>query len=59
MCVQNRNGQIDFPEFLELFKDELLDLHAILQYLEMHPRKGQPKQQKLVEVGPFSHMELC
>ena len=34
-----QNGRIDFPEFLELFRDELLDLRTILQYLEMNPLK--------------------
>jgi len=33
----DQNGRIDFPEFLELFRDELLDLHTILAYLEMNP----------------------
>jgi Ca2+-binding EF-hand superfamily protein len=33
----DKNGRIDFPEFLELFRDELLDLHTILEYLEMNP----------------------
>ena len=31
-----QNGRIDFPEFLELFRDELLDLRTILEYLEMN-----------------------
>lgn len=35
----DQNGRIDFPEFLELFRDELLDLHTILAYLEMNPAK--------------------
>lgn len=50
-CVQNRNGQIDFTEFLQMFRDELLDLREILQYLDMHPRKA--------STGPGNLIEVC
>lgn len=64
----DKNGRIDFPEFLELFRDELLDLHTILEYLEMNPlqQAGQAEAgeagQILAELGSvtlfFSQAEL-
>lgn len=56
--MQNGDGQIAFSEFLGMFRDELLDLHEILRYLEMHPRKGAESPAKLAQVCCFSHQAV-
>lgn len=56
--MQDGNGHIDFAEFLGMFRDELLDLREILQYLEMHPRKGVESPEKPPQVFPVPLLGL-
>jgi hypothetical protein len=43
-----------FPDFLNMFRAELLDLQAILMYLSMDTSlESPPREPTLIEVGRF------
>ena len=55
---QDASGQLEFNEFLMMFRDELLDLREIMDYIKLHPARGGegpasswPRSDRLVEVG--------
>ncbi len=43
----DKSGQIDFYEFLRMFRDELLDLKEILEYIKMQPTQKTEQQAKV------------
>lgn len=43
----DKSGQIDFYEFLRMFRDELLDLKEILDYIKMQPTQKNEQQAKV------------
>lgn len=43
----DKSGQIDFYEFLRMFRDELLDLKEILDYIKMQPTQKTEQQAKV------------
>ena len=55
---RDASGQLEFNEFLMMFRDELLDLREIMDYIQLNPARGGkgpasgwPRSDRLVEVG--------
>ena len=55
---RDASGQLEFNEFLMMFRDELLDLREIMEYIQLNPARGGkgpasswPRSDRLVEVG--------
>ena len=41
-CSHARPGELDFGEVMSMFRDELLDLNAILDYIKLPPAEDSP-----------------
>ena len=46
----NHSGQLEFNEFLELFKDKLQDVHKVLEFISMKPAKSKSTEASVLEV---------
>lgn len=46
----NHSGQLEFNEFLELFKDKLKDLQKVLQFISLKPTKSRASDAPVLEV---------
>ena len=46
----NHSGQLEFNEFLVLFKDRLTDVQKTLQYISLKPAKSNSSEPSLLEV---------
>ena len=55
----DKSGQIDFWEFLRMFRDELLDLKEILEYIKMQPTQKTEQQAKVIAYDCQLHDRLC
>lgn len=58
----DKSGQIDFWEFLRMFRDELLDLKEILEYIKMQPTQKSEQQAKvgmMLHTPPQCSLLLC
>ena len=43
---KNHNGQIDFGDFLRMFRHKLLDLQDLMKYMSLKPPREQQQQQQ-------------
>ncbi len=50
----NHSGQLEFNEFLELFKDKLQDLQKVLEFISMKPAKSKSTEASVLEVYLFT-----
>lgn len=57
----NHSGQLEFNEFLELFKDRLQDLQKVLQFISLKPAKSDSSEASVLEVCLPVHLAdmLC
>lgn len=46
----NHSGQLEFNEFLELFKDKLKDLQKVLQFISLKPTKSRASDAPVLEI---------
>ena len=49
----NNSGQLEFNEFLVLFKDRLQDLQKTLRFIRMKPAKSQVTEPSVIQVKQF------
>lgn len=54
-----RPGKIDFPQFLEMFRADLLDLREILAFLQMGKSPDGLVSRPEVQAVPMISAELC
>lgn len=54
----NHSGQLEFNEFLELFKDRLQDLQKVLQFISLKPGKSQSTEASVLEITPGEVMPI-
>lgn len=50
----NHSGQLEFNEFLVLFKDKLQDLQKVLEFISMKPAKSKSTETSVLEVYLFT-----
>lgn len=54
----NYSGQLEFNEFLVLFKDKLQDLQKVLEFISMKPAKSKSTEASVLEVMPGEVMPI-
>ena len=50
----NHSGQLEFNEFLVLFKDKLQDLQKVLEFISLKPAKSKSTEASVLEVYLFT-----